>query len=197
MSSVASVGWVPVPPGRGEFWRRPLDFVRRHFVAVVVTLVMVVLALAALIVLSLRSLDGLGSAFAGLTAPAAAGEAAHLANSQGIAYGELTLQDLRTHYPMTKWGTTWVPGTASSMNANMVSIDATEDHLITAVRVQGTWCDRVLAVESGDDPIVSSDHLAGVGAFIHSRAAVGQTGSCSASDAPTYGWIRVGDQPPG
>jgi hypothetical protein len=166
-------------------------------VAVVVTLVMVVLALAALIVLSLRSLDGLGSAFAGLTAPAAAGEAAHLANSQGIAYGELTLQDLRTHYPMTKWGTTWVPGTASSMNANMVSIDATEDHLITAVRVQGTWCDRVLAVESGDDPIVSSDHLAGVGAFIHSRAAVGQTGSCSASDAPPYGWIRVGDQPPG
>ena len=40
MSSVASIGWVPVPPGRGEFWRRPLDFVRRHFVAVVVTLVL-------------------------------------------------------------------------------------------------------------------------------------------------------------
>ena len=197
MSSVASIGWVPAPPGRGEFWRRPLGFVRRHLLAAVVTLVVVVLALVACAVLSLRALNGFGNAFAGLTAPAAAGEAAHLANSQGIAYGELTLQDLRTHYPMTKWGTTWVPGTASSTSANMVSIDDTETHLITAVRVQGRRCDRVLAVESGDDPIVSSDHLAGVGLFIHNRSAVGQTGSCRASDAPTCGWIRVADQPPG
>jgi hypothetical protein len=196
MSSVASIGWVPVPPSRGGFNRRPGAFLRRHIVVIAVTVVLVVFALAALIVLSLQTLGGLGNAFDGLAAPAAAGEAAHLANSQGIAYGELTLQDLRTHYPTTKWGTTWVPGTESSTSANMVSIDATENHLITAVRVQGTWCDRVLAVQAGDDPIVSSDHLAGAGVFMQNRSAVGQRGSCGASDAPTSGWMQIARRPP-
>jgi hypothetical protein len=115
-----------------------------------------------------------------------AADAANVAHRTGVGVGQITVAQVRNG-DSTKH---WVSGTVASTGFNVVSLDAVNDHLTTAVEPAGPHdgCAYGLAVSSSNDSIVAADSLSGSGVFY---TFVVPATACVATLAPTSGWTKI------
>jgi hypothetical protein len=114
------------------------------------------------------------------------------ARSEGVSYGDLTIQSVQNRYANRHWLTSTEASTTTDGRSLSVSLDIEGSHVVTAVQVLAGICSYGLAVQSQNDPIVASDDLSGAGvfyAFIPLNSFSQST--CSAATAPKSEWITA------
>ncbi|HLN17463.1 MAG TPA: hypothetical protein VK277_12030 [Acidimicrobiales bacterium] len=135
--------------------------------------------------------QGIGQAMGVITqgAAAKASFADGVAKAHHIPDGGLTLAVLNQQRPDVRW----LAGDRSaplSGNDPYVSISVAGDYVITVADFAS--CTFGLTVSAKNDPIISQDHLPGVGTYyVFPNPSPSLTPTCSANAAPTTGWTTA------
>lgn len=183
---------LPVPSRKRRFLR--------HLIVAVVTVVCCAAAgIGVLVYFSLHTLGpdlgrAVGRAVGDMASQGAyeASSAASVARSQGVTYGDVTLQELQARYPKDHWLAATTPSRPTNGTFLNVSIEMSEDHIITAVNMGGGVCSWGLDVQASNDPIVVADGLPGAGVFATYVVSTNPSASvCDAASAPTSRWFRA------
>jgi hypothetical protein len=172
------------------------------------TAVAVISAICVAAVVSVLALSGIGQSLEQVSSnvnraivqsgAATAASADGVARDQRIPDGALTVAALNRERPSLRWlpGDIALPANTALPASYQTSVDLGGDHVVTATRLAATlrlpFCIYGLAVSANNDPVISQDHLPGVGnywATLGSPTSMRPT--CLADSAPNSGWRRA------
>ena len=213
MTIVAPSGWPGFGPHRLLFRLARRRRRQRRLIAGITVTVISAVCVAA--VMSILAFSGIGQSLEQIfsninraiaqSGAAAAATADGVARDQRIPDGALTVAVLNRERPSLRWLAGDIPLPANVALAAsgalpgsgyQTSVDVGGDHVVTATRLAATlrlpFCIYGLTVSANDDPVISADHLPGVGnywAMLGSSTSMRPT--CSADSAPNSGWRRA------